>query len=184
MRKVQRSEIVDYQTYSDQREALRKAVMEAKRPRRVHVGPFLTFLFENAQTIHYQIQEMMRVEHIVRESDIQQEIDTYNAVLGDDGELGCCLLVEIDDKGERERLLRQWRQLPEHLFIRCDDGTMVRARYDRAQVSDEKISSVQYLKFALGARLPVAVGCDLPGIEVEATLTDDQRAALTDDLRG
>ena len=182
MRKVQRSEILDYQTYGDRREAVRQAVMEAKRPRRVHVGAYLTFLFENTDTIRYQIQEMMRVERIVREADIQQEIDTYNAVLGDDGELGCCLLVEIDDKDERDRLLRQWRKLPEHLYVRCDDGTLVRARYDKAQVGDEKISSVQYLKFAVGERKPVALGCDLPELTVEAALTEEQQAALLTDL--
>jgi hypothetical protein len=183
MRKLLRSEIVDYQTFNDQREVIRKAVMEIKRPRRVHVGAYLTFLFENAATIHYQIQEMMRVERIVREADIQQELDTYNDVLGDDGELGCCLLIEIDDKGERDRLLREWKQLPGHLYVRCDDGKLARARFDQSQVAEDKISSVQYLKFTVGAALPVALGCDLPELRVEAVLSDEQRAALAEDLR-
>jgi len=56
---------------------VRTAIMEVKRPRRIHVGPHLTFLFENADTLRYQIQEVMRVEGIVREADIQHEIDTY-----------------------------------------------------------------------------------------------------------
>jgi Protein of unknown function (DUF3501) len=183
MRKVQRSEILDYQTYNDCREAMRQAVMDIKRPRRVHVGAYLTFLFENTDTIRYQIQEMTRVERIVRESDLQQEIDTYNAVLGDAGEIGCCLLVEIDDKGERDRLLRQWRKLPEHLYLRLADDTLVRPRYDRAQVDEEKISAVQYLKFAVGSGTPVALGCDLPELTVEAALTAEQQAALLADLR-
>ena len=183
MRKVQRSEIVDYQTYGDRREAFRKTVLEIKRPRRVHVGEYLTFLFENTETIRYQIQEMLRVERIVRESDVQQEIDTYNAVLGDAGELGCCLLVEIDDKDERDRLLRQWRRLPDHLYLRLADDTKVRPRYDRAQVAEEKISSVQYLKFAAGTGTPGALGCDLPELTVEAALTEEQQAALLADLR-
>src|SRR5688572_4419387 len=181
MRKVERDEIVDYQTYSDARERGRLAVMEVKRVRRVHVGGALIFLFENADTVRYQIQEMMRVERIVREADIQQEIDTYNALLGDAGELGCCLLVEIDDRAEREQSLRDWRALPEHLYVRCQDGTLVRARYDRAQVEEDRISSVQYLKFNVGQGVPVAVGCDLPGIEAETVLSDEQRAALTAD---
>lgn len=182
MRKVEREEIVDYQTYSDARERGRQAVMEVKRVRRVHVGKSLTFLFETTDTVRYQIQEMMRVERIVREADIRQEIDTYNALLGDAGELGCCLLVEIDDRTEREQALREWRALPEHLYVRCQDGTLVRARYDRAQVEEDRISSVQYLKFAVGQRVPVAVGSDLPGLEVETVLSDEQRAALTADL--
>jgi hypothetical protein len=184
MRKVQRSELVDYQTYNDRREQTRARIMEVKRPRRVHVGEHLTFLFENTDTIRYQIQEMMRAERIVREADIQQELDTYNAVLGDAGELGCALLVEINDREERERRLREWRGLPDRVYIRCDDGSRVRPAVDRAQISEEKISAVQYLKFALGDRRPVAVGCDLPGVEAETALDDEQRAALEADLRG
>jgi hypothetical protein len=184
MRKVQRPDILDYETYGDRREAMRQAVMKTKHARRVHVGAYLTFLFENTETIRYQIQEMMRVERMVRESDVQQEIDTYNAVLGDEGELGCCLLVEIDDKAERDRLLRQWRKLPEHLYLKLADGTMVRPRFDRAQVAEEKISSVQYLKFTVGAGRPVALGSDLPDLIVEAALTEEQQAALLEDLRG
>jgi hypothetical protein len=186
MRKVQRGEILDYQTYGDQRDGARRAIMEIKRPRRIHVGEYLTFLFENADTIRYQIHEMLRAERIVRESDVQQEIDTYNAVLGDAGELGCCLLVEIDDRDQRDRLLREWRLLPEHLYLRVDDGSAgglkLRPSYDRAQIAEDKISSVQYLKFAVGDRAPLALGCDLPTLTVETTLGDEQRAALLADL--
>jgi hypothetical protein len=184
MRKVERSEIVDFATYGDHREATRKAVLEAKRVRRVHVGEYLTFLFENHETIRYQIQEIMRAERIVRENDVQNEIATYNQMLGDDGELGCCLLIEIDDREARDVLLRKWRDLPNHLYVRCADGTRVAARYDAGQANEEKISSVQYLKFALGRSVPIAVGTDHPDLTVETTLTDEQRAALLADLAG
>jgi hypothetical protein len=183
MRKVARAELLDYQTYSDRRDEIRQQVIEVKRVRRVHVGQYLTFLFENADTIRYQVQEMMRAERIARESDIEHELTTYNGLLGDEGELGCCLLVEIDDKAVRERLLRAWLDLPERLYLRCTDGTLVRATHEPAQVGEEKISSVQYLKFKLGARLPAALGCDRPDIAAETALTDEQRAALTADLR-
>jgi hypothetical protein len=182
MRKVARAELVDYQTYGDRREEIRQAILETKGVRRVHVGRHLTFLFENADTIRYQVQEMMRTERIVREADIDHELRTYNALLGDEGELGCCLLVEIDDRDERERLLRAWRDLPAHLYVRCDDGALVRATHDAAQIGEEKISSVQYLKFKVGGRSPVAVGCDLPDIATETVLTDEQQAALRADL--
>jgi hypothetical protein len=182
MRKVERSEIVDFATYGDQREAYRKVVLEIKRVRRIHVGEYLTFLFENAETIRYQIQEIMRAERIVREADVANEIATYNGLLGDAGELGCVLLIEIDDKAERDQLLRRWQSLPKHLYVRCADGRKVAARYDAAQVDEEKISSVQYLKFAVGAGVPVAVGCDHPALTADAVLTDEQRAALMLDL--
>jgi hypothetical protein len=184
MRKVEREEIVDYQTYNDRREAFRAEIFATKKPRRIHVGQVLTFLFENRATIRYQIQEIMRTERIVREADIQHEVDTYNSILGDAGELGCCLLIEIDDRAEREHRLREWRDLPAHLYVRCHDGTRVRAHYDRAQVGEDKISSVQYLKFQLGGRRPVAIGCDLPALTTETILDPDQQAALIADLEG
>ena len=59
---VQRSDIVDYQTYGDTREQTRTAALAAKRPRRVHLGEYLTMLFENRETLIYQIQEIMRAE--------------------------------------------------------------------------------------------------------------------------
>ena len=84
MSRVERQSIVDYMTYEEQRDQTRKEVLEVKRPRRIHVGEYLTFLFENCATIRYQVQEMMRIERIVREADILHELSTYNELLGRD----------------------------------------------------------------------------------------------------
>ncbi|MDP6935266.1 MAG: DUF3501 family protein, partial [Myxococcota bacterium] len=81
---VQRDQIVDIVTYEDLRPNFREEVMAEKSRRRVHLGVF-TFLFENALTIRYQVQEMMRVERIVRESSIIHELQTYNELLGAPG---------------------------------------------------------------------------------------------------
>jgi Protein of unknown function (DUF3501) len=184
MRKVERTEVVDYATYEERRAAVREAAMKAKAERRVHVGPHLTFLFENHATIHYQVQEMMRAERMVKEADILHEIETYNELLGGPGEIGCSLLVELDDPAERERKLTKWLALPKHLYVKRADGTKAYARYDERQVGDARVSSVQYLKFEVGTKAPIVVGCDHPDAELkhETTLTVDQRAALQADL--
>lgn len=182
MRPVLRAELVDYQTYEDVRPGFRRQAMAAKDARRVHVGSHLTFLFENTLTVRYQIQEMMRTERIVRERDIRHELDTYNALLGGPGELGCTLLVEIDDPAERAVRLTEWYGLPEHLYVVTPDGARVRATFDPEQRGDGRLSSVQYLKFAVGGVVPVAVGVDLPAVTAETRLTGDQRAALAADL--
>jgi hypothetical protein len=184
MKPVLRSDLVDYQTYEDLRAAFREQAMAAKAARRIHVGPHLTFLFENALTIRYQIQEMMRTERIVRERDIQHELKTYNAVLGGPGELGCTLLIEIDDPAERALRLQEWFELPAHLYARAEDGARIRPTFDEEQRGDGRLSSVQYLKFAVGGRAPVAIGADLPGLEAETVLDAGQRAALAADLAG
>ncbi|MBI2529169.1 MAG: DUF3501 family protein [Candidatus Rokubacteria bacterium] len=181
---VRREEIVDHETYSEGREAFRARVLEVKRPRRVHLGESLTLLFENPLTIRYQIQEMLRAERIVREADIRHEIETYNEILGSPGELGVTLLIEIEDAEVRAAKLREWWALPEHLYLELEDGTRVPARFDARQRGDGRLSSVQYLRFAVGGRAPVAAGVDLPGLECVVQLSDEQRRALAEDLAG
>ncbi len=182
MPKVQRSDIVDYQTYNDQRDGVRERMFAIKAPRRIHLGPHITFLFENRETVIYQVQEMMRVEQIVREADIQHEIETYNELVGGPGELGCTLLIEIDDPAERDVLLRAWLGLEKHLYLELEDGSRARARYDARQVGTDRISSVQYLVFDCRDVAPVAVGCDFTGYTHQAALTADQADALAADL--
>ena len=182
MRRVERSDIVDYVTYEDERDAYREQVLEVKRIRRIHVGEHLTFLFENPTTVRYQVQEMMRTERIVRERDITHELDTYNDLLGAEGELGCTLFIEIEDASERDVKLRQWLELPDHIYLRLVDGTRVRPRHDPQQRGDDRLSSVQYLKFSVGRQVPIAIGVDMAGVTAETELSEEQRAALTNDL--
>jgi len=182
MRKVERSDVLDFQTYNDRREDYRRRVLAEKALRRVHVGEYLTFLFETTDTVLYQIQEMMRLEQMVREADIRHEIETYNALLGGAGELGCTLLIEIDNEAERREKLALWLGLPEHLYMRTSDAELVRAVWDQAQVGDTRLSSVQYIKFPLDGQSPVAIGTDHPELCVEAALTAEQRRTLEADL--
>jgi hypothetical protein len=184
MKTVERSEILDYVTYEERRGAIREAAMRAKDARRVHVARYLTFLFENRETIRYQIQEMVRAERMVREADIAHEVETYNELIGTGGDLGCTLLIEVDDPAARAEKLARWLALPRHLYAKLEDGTKVRAAFDERQVGDARLSSVQYLKFPVGGRTPVAIGCDIddPDARGETPLTEEQRTALAADL--
>ena len=184
MKPVKRSEVVDYATYDDRREAFRAEVMKAKAVRRVHIGEYLTLLFENHITVLYQIQEMIRAERIVRESDILHEIETYNELLGKDGELGCTLLIEIEDPAVRNQKLEQWWDLPTKLYVLLADGTRIPATFDERQRGDGRLSSVQYLKFDTRGQVPVAAGIDLPDFRTETPLAAEQAEALRVDLQG
>lgn len=191
MKPVERSELVDYQTYNDSRAETRAKVLAAKAPRRIVVGDYLCFLFENRDTVRYQVQEMMRTERIVREADIAHELATYNELLGGPGELGCTLLVTIDDPEERDQKLTAWLGLNEHIYAKLEDGTKVHPTYDERQVGETRLSSVQYFKFKVGDKAPVALGVDMRGddpnladhgLQVEHQLDEEQRAALQADL--
>lgn len=182
MRKVERSDVRSIADYEEIRDEFRRSVLAQKADRRVHLGDHLTFLFENHDTILYQIQEMMRAEGIDDEEGIRHEIDTYNELLGDAGELGATLLVEIDDAEERDRLLRRWQNLPEALYLEASDGHRIPAVFDPRQVGVGRISSVQYLKFPLGDRVVRKIGCSHPDVHAEVDLNPRQVAALSGDL--
>jgi hypothetical protein len=182
---VTRAEILDFVTYSERREGIRASAMAAKDLRRVHAGPHLTLLFENRETVRYQVLEMVRAEQIVREADLQHELDTYNAFLGEDGDLGATLLIEIEDEARRKVLLRSWRDLPGSIFLVLENGEAVPARWDEAQMSEEKLSSVQFLLFPGAARsAPVGLKVAHPELAVDVAFGPGTRAALAEDLQG
>jgi len=179
---VQRSEILDYVSYGEQREGLRSSALRAKSVRRILVGECFTFLFENHETVLYQVQEMMRIEHIVKEDDIRHELDTYNELIHPTGTVGCTLLVGIDDEQLRDQKLQEWMGLNDHIYAKLPDGRLARPTWDPRQVGDTRLSSVQYLSFTLGPEAPVAIGIEMPGIDAETELSDAQREALQVDL--
>lgn len=182
MKPIERHEILDFVTYTEQRETLRASAIQAKSLRRVIVGDAFSFLFENRETVRYQVHEMMRVEQIIKEADILHEIATYSELLGSGGSLGATLLIGIDDERERAIKLRAWLGLLDHVYAELADGTRVRPRWDPRQVGETRLSAVQYLSFPLGGRAPIALGIDMPGMELATRLTDDQHAALQADL--
>jgi len=182
MNRVRRDEVRSVPDYMKLRDEFRASVLAQKDDRRVHLGDHLTFLFENHDTILYQIQEMMRAETITGESEVQHEIDTYNELLGERGELGATLLIEIDDPQERDRLLRRWTSLPGTLYLRTTGRQRIPAEYDTRQMGEDRISSVHYLKFRVGDHVVDGVGSSHPDIDLEVGLGPRQMAALARDL--
>ncbi len=178
MKQVTRKEILDYVTYEEQRENIRAEIIELKVPLRVHLGENLTFLFETKETVRYQVQEMMRIEKIVKEAAIQHEIDTYNKLLGGPGELGCTLLIEIDEPGERDVKLKELLGLPEKLYLTLTDGEKVYASFDSAQIGEDRLSAVQYLTFKTNGKRPVAIGSEHSNLQLEVDLSEPQKEAL------
>ena len=178
---VKRSEIFDYQTYEEDRGDTKSKIFEIKKHRRVHLGENLTFLFENHETIKYQIQEIMRVEKIVKESAILEELNTYNSFLGNSGELACVLLIEIEEESDRKPLLENWMGMEKCIYILDEVGNKIFAEHDPTQVGDRRLSAVQYLKFVI-KEPPIALGCTFDELAGEIELTKEQRNALAGDL--
>jgi hypothetical protein len=193
MRPVERVEIVDLAAYEAERDGFRARVLAAKQPRRVALGANMTLLFENRDTVRYQVQEMLRVERITGETEIGHELATYNELVPRDGELSATLLVEYPDVAERDRKLRELRGLEQGRVKLAVGRESVEAEFDGRQVGTDRLSSVHYLRFRLppsaraafrreglsgGVRLVV----DHPAYGAQCVLLPHQVNALAADL--
>jgi hypothetical protein len=148
MQTIELSDIKNIADYETERETLRPAMIALKDRRRIRVGDHLTFLFENRDTVRYQIQEMMRIERIVKPADIEHEVDTYNELIPRKGELSASLLIEYETPRERDVELRRLLGLDRHIWLEAG-GERTPALFDGRQIGDTRVSSVQYLKFRL-----------------------------------
>src|ERR1700760_4849228 len=107
MRKLTRADIRGPKIYEAIRDDMRKRVIAIKRLRRVSVGPLVSLVFENRATMMTQVEEMCRAEGLHDDDKIQGEIDVYNMILPDEGQLAATLLIEITEEVEIERTLQR-----------------------------------------------------------------------------
>lgn len=190
MRKVKREEIVTREEYEKVRPSFRETILKMKAVRRIAVGPYLTFLFENRETMKYQIQEMMRVEHITEENAIEHEITTYNELVPGKNEIKATLLIELDDPIVRHVKLRELVGLQNHVSLFIDNDYHVEAEFDDRQIETDKLSSVHYLTLSLtdqavGALMQtenVEIVTTHPGCSYRQKLESSQIQALKDDI--
>jgi len=145
-------DIVDRERYAGLRPGYRAAVIDYKRRRRLAVGENISLLFEDRETLQFQVQEMIWVEGITLPDKIQHEIDTYNDLMPADRELSATLFVEITEASEIRPALDRLIGVDEHvsLIVGDDDEAIeVKAQFDPKQLEEDRISAVQYIKFAL-----------------------------------
>jgi hypothetical protein len=189
MQPVDIAEIKNIADYEIERETLRPHVLALKERRRIRLGDHLTFLFENRETVRYQIQEMMRIERIVRPHDIAHEVATYNELIPAQGGLCASLLIEYETPAERDVKLRELLGLERHLWIEVAGAGRTPAIFDERQIATDRISSVQYLKFHLseGQQKNWPQGAllvsDHPHYLARRPLSAAELAELADDFR-
>lgn len=194
MRKLTLADIKDHREYERERPEFRARIIEMKKRRRVALGPIMSLVFENTDTMRFQVQEMVRAERMLTDEQIQHEVDTYNDLIPDPGELRATLLIELTS----EPALREWLPklvgIQRAVAIRLPDGSVVRGEpLDEDRLTREEITaSVHFLRFAFDpdqraafARLDdgtVAVVVDHEHYRAETELTREQRAELAEDL--
>ena len=193
MNKITMEEILPLADYERVRSRLRPLFIHEKERRRLHVGSHLTFIFENAQTCWYQIEEMIRTEKMTDRAAIQHEIDTYNELIPTPGELMATLLIEYADADERNAALARLIGLERHLSLKIG-AQKIAARFDDRQLSEERVSAVQFVRFTLpgidaatfldsAGKGEVAVEADHPSLAARGAVSGLLAASLAEDLR-
>lgn len=184
-------DIADARAYERERDEFRRHIIELKKRRRVSVGPVVTLVFENRDTVRFQIQEMARVERILTDEGIQAELDVYNPLIPQPGTLSATLFLELTD----DLQLHEW--LPKLVGIESSvvldtPGGEVRCRPEEdheAQLTREEVTaSVHYVRFELTAEQvsawaePVVLRVDHHHYAHSTTLSSETVAELAADL--
>jgi hypothetical protein len=190
MEKIQRSEILPLGAYEEIRERFRARVIALKRDRRITIGERVTLVFENRDTLLFQIQEMLRTERITAERGIQDEIDVYNGLLPAPGQLSATLFVEITDASRIREDLHGLVGIDEHVAL-VFGAYRLPARFEEGRQTAERLASVQYIHFDVSPAaaaalsdpsLPARIEIDHPRYAHGIDLPAPMRASLAADL--
>ena len=191
-RKITQADILSAGEYDQQRKSLKANLIPMKKLRRIEVGPFATFYFENYATMWLQVQEMLRIEKGGAEQ-IEGELAAYNPLIPQGSELIATLMLEIEDEKRRNAVLLTLGGIEETVFMEIG-GDVIRAtptEYDDRTTADGKTSSVHWLRFSLtpeqiahfrSGTERVVLGVSHRNYGHMAVLGADTRAALTADF--
>ena len=194
MKPLAPEEVLSLAHYAAQRARFRDAIIAHKRRRRLSVGGKVTLLFEDRETLRFQVQEMLQVERISDPERVRYELDVYNELMPREFELSATLFVEITEAPSIRKELDRLVGIDEHVFLELGSGESlerIHADFDAKQFEEERISAVQYIRFPLGAELaakfrdpsvPVELRVDHPNYAGKTTIDGDSRASLMADL--
>jgi hypothetical protein len=149
MKKLNKSDLFSLEEYSINRDSFRKKVLEEKQYRKVYIGEHVVLLFENKNTIQYQIQEMLRIEKIFDAEGIQEELDAYNPLIPDGSNLKAVMLIEYPNVEERKEKLKILKGIEKKIWIKVGSHNKVFAIADEdlEREDETKTSAVHYLRY-------------------------------------
>jgi hypothetical protein len=193
VRKLTVDDIADHRAYERERDEFRRHIIDLKRRRRVALGELVSIVFENTDTMRWQVQEMARAERMLSDDAIAGEVATYNELIPDSGELSGTLFVELTDDAALREWLPKLVGLQRHVHFELGDAFDTRVDAipeDEERLTREDVTAtVHYLKFRFSPEEqqqftggPVRIVVDHPDYGVIAPLADDQRAELARDF--
>jgi len=192
MRRLEPGDILSLEEYERGRDTYRRRIIELKKSRRVDVGRYLSFVFENRDTVWFQVQEMCRAERIVDPTRVAEEVAVYNALLPATGELAATMFIEIADSDQIKPVLDKLLGIDARDYVRLEVGRHAVAGVFEHGHSDEdrgKISAVHFVRFPLppAARqdflaADVALVVEHPNERARTVLSEPTKRALVEDL--
>ena len=194
MTKLKREDLMSLEEYAEKRADFRAKVLEHKKTRNVALGEHATLYFEDALTIQYQIQEMLRIEKIFEADAINEELEAYNPLVPDGSNWKATFMIEYGDAEERAKVLSSLGGVEDTVWVQIDgfDKVFAIANEDMERSTDEKASAVHFMRFELTADMSKAVkenkdismGIDYDGFEQRVnTIADASRASLMNDIQ-
>jgi len=189
MKKVVLEDILGFAAYEKVRQEFRQDIIDKKKQRRVAVGDKISMVFENRDTVIFQIQEMLRAERIGDLDKIREEIAVYNELIPNTAELSATMFLEIEDQSRLRDDLLKFLGIDEAVSLKVGSH-VVPARFEEGRSKDDKISAVQYLRFPFDSAAQAAfVGgekaelvIDHPNYRVKVALTPEVQKSLAEDL--
>lgn len=193
MTPLTQTDLLSHADYEAQRPTFRQKIIALKKRRRIEVGPLVTLIFENRDTLRFQIQEMIRAERIFESSKIQDELDVYNALLPRPGELSATLMIEITDDDQIKPILDTLQGIDrsDTLSIRVQNEA-VYAQFEAGHSKEDKISAVHFIRFSIPEVFGQLLEADGSNASIqithenyvaEAQVPDEMRVEWLKDLR-
>ena len=151
MNKLKKSDLSSLEEYNSNREQFREQVLTLKKDRKVQIGSNVTLLFENSDTIKYQVQEMLRIEKIFEQNGIEKELATYNPLIPDGSNLKATMLIEFPDEVIRKEKLGQLTGIEHKVWLQVGENVRIFAIADEdlEKGTEEKTSAFHFLRFEL-----------------------------------
>ena len=189
---IKREDLFSLEEYAEQRSNIRKNVMDIKKNREVNLGGHIRLLFENQQTVQYQIQEMLRIEKIFEATGIQYELDVYNPLIPDGSNLKATMMIEYTDVVERKKSLFNLIGIEKSVYIQIGNHQNVYAicNEDLERETDKKTSSVHFMRFEFNQAMiddfckgtNVKIGVSHPNYDCEIILEKRVQDELNQDF--
>ena len=187
-----RDDLWSLEEYAGRRAEFRQQVLAHKKLRQVALGPHATLYFEDQLTMHYQVQEMLRVERIFEAAEIEEELEAYNPLIPNGSNWKATFMIEYGDVEERQRALANMGGIEETVWVQVGDGTKAYAiaNEDMERTRDSKAAAVHFMRFELSGHdlaelrqgAAVHMGLDHASLANSVTLEATVRAALCKDL--